>query len=84
MILVPLIFHVSTTYAIYEFGILAIKWPKLMQYWESVEIKLAKGRVVKEKHHLAKGITLTTFAVMFASLSKRKCLVVISNSMFKS
>lgn len=43
-----------------------------MQYWECVETKLSKVRVQKEKQKLARGITLTTFTVMLASLSKRK------------
>lgn len=54
------------------FAVLAKKWPKLMQRWESVESILPKHRDPKEKCKLAQHLRILALIVLMSSLGKTK------------
>lgn len=69
-ILVPFIFYGSAVYAIICFGILARKWPKIMQRWEAIEEKMPKYRTQREKRNVAHQVKMLAFVVLMSSLGK--------------
>lgn len=54
------------------FGILATKWPKIMQKWEATESEMPKYRTQREKRRVAHKIKMLAFVVLMSSLGKIK------------
>lgn len=73
---VNVVFYGSAVYGIFSFGVLAKKWPKLMQRWESTEAILPKYRDQKEKNQLSYHIKMLTFVVLMTSTGKIKFILV--------
>lgn len=67
-----MVFYGSSVYAMYCFGRLAMKWPKIMRRWESIEAKLPKYRYQSDKRRLANHLRMLSFIVLMCSLGKRK------------
>lgn len=65
---VPLVFYGSAIYGMFCFGVLARKWPMLMQRWESVEAILPKNRDPNDKYKLARQIKRLAIVVLTCSL----------------
>lgn len=61
-------FYGSAVYGLFCFGVLARKWPKLMQRWESVEAILPKFRDPKDKWKLARQLKIMASIVLICSL----------------
>lgn len=66
----PLVFYGSAAYAMFSFGVLATKWPKLMINWELIEAKMPKYRSPRDKRKLAHKLKILAFVVMMSSLGK--------------
>lgn len=66
--LVPLIFYGSAACGMFQFGILARRWPELMQHWESIEAAMPKFRNQNEKRKLAIHLKMLAFFVLMSSL----------------
>lgn len=66
-IVVPLAFFATTAYGVFNFILLARKWPKLMQRWESVESILPPYTTNEEKKRLGRKIrTISTIVLSVA------------------
>lgn len=63
-----LVFYISVVYAMLSFERLAVKWPKLMQQWQSIEIKLPPYKTEKERAQLSYRVKMITLVVMTLSL----------------
>lgn len=67
---VNVVFYGSGVYGIFCFGILAKKWPKIMQRWQSIEAILPKYRDQNEKNKLSYHIKMLTIVVLMSALGK--------------
>lgn len=70
LILVPVVFYCSGVYGMCCFGVLAKKWPKIMQQWQTVERMLPKHRNRNEKCQLAKDVRRVALVMLLCSLGK--------------
>lgn len=68
--LVPFIFYGAAVYAMFCFGKLAIKWPKIMRRWGMIESKLPKFRNHNDKKKLAFHLKTLTIVVLMSALGK--------------
>lgn len=65
-----MIFYGSAVYGMICFGVLAKKWPKLMQQYEAIEGKMPKYRTQREKRKMAHKVKMIAFIVLMSSLGK--------------
>lgn len=70
LLVASLIFYGSSAYGMFCFAVLATKWPKLMQRWQSVESILPKYRNQKEKQKLAHQLKVLALVVLLSSLAE--------------
>lgn len=75
---VPLAFFSTTAYGVLNFILLARKWPKLMQHWESVESALPPYTKAAQKERLGRKIRTLSAIVLSVALGilqhvKLKC-----------
>lgn len=67
--LTEIVFYACNTYIVYLFGVLARKWPKLINEWETVEKTLPQFRSEQEKLVVKhKIIKITIFTMIVATL----------------
>lgn len=63
-------FYGSSVYGLYQFGVLAEKWPKLMRRWEEIESILPRYRTNNDKTKLSRHLTRLTVVVFMSSIGK--------------
>lgn len=61
-------FYGSSVYGMFCFAVLAKKWPRLMQQWQSVESILPMYRNQKKKEKLAHQLKMLALIVLISSL----------------